>query len=438
LIKLFTKKKFQKNENFFEIEFRKINFTITITQTKMSFTEQVNTLFENELNSLKKELINKGLDKKIISEVFSKRTSASNGKHESKPSCEGSTFAKENDSNSEEEPEVSLSKRRMGSKNTASEVEEETKNSFVKKDKYPVDWTKRSGVVIIENYSDKCHAIFGDFGKTYVKFKDEVLKTNSWVKYNDKLEFGVGWVIAKGPKDANIGEIRSALRAKKIPMKFYTKQELIDEITKKDNSDEESESSKGSNSEEEKVVEKKKDVKEVFEKSLSKIDKKGSQEPPEKKKEVSKKDEPKKDEKSKKVESKKVESKKVESEKEDKKIKKNKWNNNADKNGFVYMNLKTSKDKSVIYVVGYQNPNPKEDEKGLDTVCRLDKTLENEAKELGLKTLTSEILAMVKKHDSETGEKLDEMWNRVEEENEDAESEDDGNTSSESSSSSED
>lgn len=54
-----------------------------------------------------------------------------------------------------------------------------------------------SDVVIYLDYGTKNHALSGDFGKTYKKFKDEYLKGNKWAKYNGNLKFGPGWVFNK-------------------------------------------------------------------------------------------------------------------------------------------------------------------------------------------------------------------------------------------------
>ncbi len=346
----------------------------------MSFSTKINEVVTVELEALKKELIKKGVDKKVIEEVFNKHSTTKSS--QTKNNGHGAA------SEESDEAEVNLAKRRMGSKNVSKEAAESVSKEE-KKEKYPVDWSKRtSNCVIITDYSDKSQAIFGDFAKTYVKFKDEFLKNQKWATYNKELAFGPGWVIIKG-NDSNLAELRQALRTRKIIAKQYTRDDFIKEL--KENEKESGSSSSSSEEEPEKEI--KKDSK--------------KEEPKKEVKKDSKKEEPKKEVKK---DSKKEEPKKEES----KKISKNKWGNNADENGFVYMKLPVGpKGKESAYVVGYQNLEPQDGEKGLDTVNRLDEALEEEATQLGLKIMTEDMIKTTKKIDKELGEKLEEMWNRV-------------------------
>lgn len=62
--------------------------------------------------------------------------------------------------------------------------------------------------VIVIDYTAKVCALFGDFKKTYVDFKDNVLRKTPGIKGSRNKNLGVFWMIARG----RMGEMESALR----------------------------------------------------------------------------------------------------------------------------------------------------------------------------------------------------------------------------------
>lgn len=86
------------------------------------------------------------------------------------------------------------------------------------------------GITIVTEYSDKCHAIFGDT----IKIKETILKPAK-CRFNKNLKFGPGWIISKeGLKDLEI-------KLKENGEKFtkQTREELEKETEDEDNADEE-------------------------------------------------------------------------------------------------------------------------------------------------------------------------------------------------------
>jgi hypothetical protein len=82
------------------------------------------------------------------------------------------------------------------------------------------NWAGSGKVIIVIDYGPRSHALFGDFGKTYVKFKDHYIKNQQWLRYNGGLAFGQGWVITKKEM---LGDLRNTLKNENIPFQEYTK-----------------------------------------------------------------------------------------------------------------------------------------------------------------------------------------------------------------------
>ncbi len=82
-------------------------------------------------------------------------------------------------------------------------------------------------VVIVLNYGPKSHAIFGDFAKKHVIFKDNYLKKTSWVKANNRLAFGFGWVVMNKSK---LGELKKAFNRFNIEYRTIKKRDYENEI----------------------------------------------------------------------------------------------------------------------------------------------------------------------------------------------------------------
>jgi len=98
--------------------------------------------------------------------------------------------------------------------------------------KYPQSWIGKPEVVVIIDYSDKVHAIFGDFVKTYVSFKNDYLKPNNF-RYGKGLMFGAGWTLLDKTK---LSDLRKALKNAHIPFRELKKDMYIKELSSKNGS----------------------------------------------------------------------------------------------------------------------------------------------------------------------------------------------------------
>ena len=105
-----------------------------------------------------------------------------------------------------DEPVAPLPTRRMlgntssttNATSTSNESSSSTKANCVAQnasDKLPQNWVGKSDVVLVLNYTDKSHALFGDFARTHASFKNDYLKLQSWLIFNQSLAFGAGWVV---------------------------------------------------------------------------------------------------------------------------------------------------------------------------------------------------------------------------------------------------
>ena len=78
-------------------------------------------------------------------------------------------------------------------------------------------------LIVIPNYSDKSHAIFGDItNDKYVAFvKDHLSNRKTHCIYNNKLLFGPGWIVYKNKMD----EIIKNMHEEKLKFIAFTKEE---------------------------------------------------------------------------------------------------------------------------------------------------------------------------------------------------------------------
>ena len=280
------------------------------------------------------------------------------------------------------EPEVKNSKRRMIPPNTAAETVKE------KKQPKKVVFGDSDEATLVTNYGAKSHALFGDFGKTYIGFKGSFLMKTKYMKANPNLAFGFGWVMMDKSK---LSEVERALEEADIP---YRKVERSVYQKEKEGGSVEEE-------EEEEVPAKKVEKKEA---PAKKVEKK---EAPAKK--VEKKEAP-----AKKVEKKKEPTKKVE-----KKVKvkatKNLWGNAEEADsGFIFKMLPIGeKGKNVGVVVGWQDADAdQETMKGLDSVFPLDEVMEDECKEKGWLFVNDEIMEILNKKDKNLAKRLQKVRER--------------------------
>ena len=306
-----------------------------------------------------------------------------------------------------DEPVAPLPTRRMLGNTTNATSTRESDPSSIKancvaqnaSDKLPQNWVGKSDVVLVLNYTDKSHALFGDFARTHASFKNDYLKLQSWLIFNQSLAFGAGWVVRDKTKAA---DLRKALKAAKIPFREVEKDVFVSELKKETNNSVVAETSESTESEAKKPKKSEPEaVKPKTEVKSSKSTKepepakpKGRVEPPPKK-----------------VETKEV--KKVET--DTSKIKKNEWGNLADESGLVFKKLPIGeKGKTVAVIIGYQNPEPEGGESELESVLPLTiDHLEEAASKYSYATLNDDVVKKVRKVDKDLADRLQDIQLRT-------------------------
>ena len=67
------------------------------------------------------------------------------------------------------------------------------------------------------NYSDKSHALFGDFSTLpFSKFKSNYIDKQKWLSPNLRLAFGEGWIITVKNK---LDDLQKAMKLSNIPFR---------------------------------------------------------------------------------------------------------------------------------------------------------------------------------------------------------------------------
>lgn len=345
----------------------------------------------------------------------------------------------------------------------------EAASSEVKKD-LRVDFRSRDDVVVVTDYSQKTHALFGDFGGKYKEFKDEVLLDRAnGTKFNKNLAFGAGWILMK---KENLSKITKALKKAKIPFEEHSREEYENLLRAGDEEKEEKEASetnevsdgvyvilsadcqnsKGktknlqahlkfasqedldryegtgfdcniehfnewlqSNGKEDWSVDDEIEMVSIVDKKKS-INPVEVKEPSKKTTKTEKKVKTEKAAKSSKKEEpvKKTEEAAKTTEKKPIRAKKNACGNLEDnETGFVFCKLPIGKNKKLLPVtVGWQNPTVKDGEKGLATVLPLDEDAIEECKTNGWRVLTQDMIAIVNKSDAKLAKNLTEILTR--------------------------
>lgn len=85
-------------------------------------------------------------------------------------------------------------------------------------------------VIIVQDYSDKRHALFG---KIPEDFTNAVLRKNSLYKFNERLAYGAGWTIIKN--DTSLDETQKLLHESNISFEIMTYSEFEDTFKKEKN-----------------------------------------------------------------------------------------------------------------------------------------------------------------------------------------------------------
>lgn len=381
--------------------------------------ENFANLLRNYESEITKKLLDKGVDKDIVDSVFS-------------------TVEEGEEVESTPVPTKRFLPPNTGSASTTVRTTD-TYNSaeYQPTEKYPQDYSDGK-VILVLNYGKMTHALFGDFGKRYVKFKDTFLmKDSTLVGYNANLRYGPGWTIKS---KARYGEVTKALENAKIKFRVVEDGEFIKECQERKNSapKENDESSSDEEPAEEKVVkpEPKVEAPKVVEKVKDALPKKEAEVKkvePKPKATDTKIEAPKKEVKAEVKTEPKVEVSKDASER---KPIKNKFGNWTDPlTDAVVVNLPVKKGGGKLRIaVGYQDPNSTA--KGLKSVKRFDAVLEKECQKSGLTVLTQEMITLTKKskESSQTAEELQEMWDNGEPEDSTQSSNDESTDESEASS----
>lgn len=340
------------------------------------------------------ELLNYGVDEGILNKVFG--------------SCE--KVSSSSVVNDEGDP---LPKKRFLKPNTTpvqqsvnigdDNVNEYVNTSFTD---YKRNWLETKDVVLVLNYSEKSHAIFGDFVKTYGKFRENYLKLQKGkISFAKALYFGSGWVIVKNA----ITDLKKNLKASKIEFR-----EIEMEDFKKEMAPQSSQGhtlQKDSHSEEEKVKPQSKVEEICTTKTTSTTSKtKVKEEPPKKEVQVvlSKKD------------TKPIATKVSKGDEPNiikgplkEEITKNEWGNMAGEDtGLVFMNLPVGVKGKVKVAIGYQDPEPKKGATKLDTVKNLKTSHKEEAKLYNYKVLTDTMVDTIRLTDNDKAKVLDDILGR--------------------------
>jgi hypothetical protein len=358
----------------------------------MSIANAITQFIEQELSKTKNTLLELGVSEEIIDKAFN---STENGEEKIAPmptrrmlgnTCVTTTTLR----GSQEDKHTNSTKANCTPQNAA--------ENLVQK------WVGKSDVVLVLNYTDKTHALFGDFAKTHLGFKNDFLKQTSWMKYNQTLAFGPGWIVIDKIK---VAELRKALKSKNIAFREVEKDEFVKELSKTKTVAEISESL------EEEVKKSKKEVETKSKIPEPTISKSKNVKEPDVRKE---KPEVKKTET--KVEVKRTETK-VEMKKAEpvaSKITKNQWGNFVqESSGLVFKKLPIGeKGKLVLCIIGYQDSDPEEDETGIDTVLpltpdHLEEAVKNHSK---YPTMTEETIKKVRNVDKDLADQLQDIQTR--------------------------
>lgn len=90
-----------------------------------------------------------------------------------------------------------------------------------------VKYGPESPVIIVLNYTMRTHALFGDFGGVYKRFKDDFMQPFPYLSYNPNLVFGAGWILTQ--KD-RLSSVIGALKKYDIPFLKVPRNVYADEI----------------------------------------------------------------------------------------------------------------------------------------------------------------------------------------------------------------
>ena len=146
------------------------------------------SVVDEKLDTLMKNLIESGLDEDKVSKVFGNFTC-------DKKENLSSSFREDYDQNtktfSRRFLKPNTSKEYPSQESTPQADAPQTNKPTIKK--FGVKHDKK--VIYVLNYGKNSDALFGPFDKTYETFKDKYLKPTFWIKANARLAFGFGWLV---------------------------------------------------------------------------------------------------------------------------------------------------------------------------------------------------------------------------------------------------
>lgn len=102
-------------------------------------------------------------------------------------------------------------------------VTPEASVKHVAKQKLRLDYSD-GDVVLVQGYTDKSHALFGDFKNTYVAFKNKYL-LGKGILFNGNLTFGPGWIIT----NSKVKQLTNDLTKARIKFRVVSNAKYLEE-----------------------------------------------------------------------------------------------------------------------------------------------------------------------------------------------------------------
>ena len=242
--------------------------------------------------------------------------------------------------------------------------------------KAPYNWEEK--VILIVNYSNKSHALFGDFDKTYIKFKNEVISKNNWLKSSPNLAFGFGYVVTMKNK---ISELRASLEGydieyRELSFDEFKKETTGDKCTTKTTVENNNNKTIENNKTVENYVRKLKNNDNIIINDSDSINNSDV-----------------------------ISNVKIDKKKVSKKLIRNKWDNFENSDGFIVKKLPINKDKLEVVVIGKQNTSLDYDVKGINSVILLSEEEKINTKKQYL-YLSDDMIKKIKKNDKQLAKEL--------------------------------
>jgi len=236
--------------------------------------------------------------------------------------------------------------------------------------------------ILIMNYTSKSHALFGDFAKKYLNFKNGFLLPTQWLKPKANLAFGFGWIIIDTSK---VSVLQSEMKKRDIPVRIVERSAYEDEL-KVDNQETDVQDIEQSQPDDEESMS------EELPRLLGNKEKTSKPKDDPKEKTSKPKDDPKE---------------KTSNPAKKLNISKNDYGNHEECNtGFVFKKLPLGKNSTPV-VIGYQDK--ESDMTGLDSVLPLDDEQQEVCKDKKWRYLTMDMVEELMTTSKDVAEKLKEI-----------------------------